>query len=934
MNRFYRSLLLTGIVAAGLAGCGDDVTVVDPPPPPPPPAPQVRSVTVTPDNVAVSPGQTVQMSANVTADAGATPTIAWSTSDATRATVSNTGLVSVLANAPSGPVSIRATASCATACGTASGAATLNVVPATANTPTVSISAVNQGANALGLPVGGPANLAATGGQLDVVMNLERNGQVINSLQLLVDTESGDSIVSQQNFGSAAPVEAGAEAVPEQITLSFNSANFVCSATNCAVSFLNRQHTLKGRVSFGVSGSGASNSVQFTLVNANAFTGSLTFTGTVKTANDAAGRKFDRGGLDVSILPVIYTQGVTMSNGTVTFGSALCDASGVGARTRTLTAPAAGSSAFTASFAQTSTGGASASNVMSYEFNNAVCGAGFTNGEFLAVTAVGSNGNNLPLVAAGLPGIRLDNRAPAPPVVVLNPNGRNNGWLNDAVTWTVNSATNPNGAIAAAVPDAGVGGVNYFFRAAAGAGVATGSSTAAAAAAEATSFAGFAVSYANQYCTLSYSQDALENRSGTGTTSSVACTATTAPVTTHGVDRDAPTAVYVDNPPDATAINDTDRLNGGTIGAEFKVMVQDLGTIGNSGFGPAPGVANINRRDATTAAACILGAGATCAPAPLGFLAPNVLSAIAALNTPGYYTQRNVTITDAAGNTTTVGDRVAVFDNVAPTLSPVQFSFANNFYTGGQQQVLNSTANDNLDVWDVQSLVAYPNLTGSGNIDYGVTVLNTFNGTLMNTNVPVAFTIPFFYRSMAAVTGNNPLAFTASGKPLGVIQTLRDQATNAAGQATAWPANSIPNPAATPWGTGAQLTDGWVLGQPPLAPTTLWNGVGTTSTTLPTSTSFTVVANGPTGTFNPPFARVDLYGVHPISGDWVLLGSASGPVTTDDGQPLNRLHTWSFSWAPGVSFGANVVVPVFAVGATASGDALRTLTGINITIQD
>ena len=46
MNRFYRSLLWTGIVAAGLAGCGDDVTIVDPPPPPPPPPPQIRAVSV------------------------------------------------------------------------------------------------------------------------------------------------------------------------------------------------------------------------------------------------------------------------------------------------------------------------------------------------------------------------------------------------------------------------------------------------------------------------------------------------------------------------------------------------------------------------------------------------------------------------------------------------------------------------------------------------------------------------------------------------------------------------------------------------------------------------------------------------------------------------------------------------------------------------
>ncbi|MBL8986589.1 MAG: Ig-like domain-containing protein, partial [Gemmatimonadetes bacterium] len=95
MNKLYRSMLLSGILAAGLAGCGDDVTVVDPPAPVPP-TPQVRSVTVAPDNVQVSPGQTIQMSAAVTADSGATPTVTWSTSDATRATVNGTGLVTIV----------------------------------------------------------------------------------------------------------------------------------------------------------------------------------------------------------------------------------------------------------------------------------------------------------------------------------------------------------------------------------------------------------------------------------------------------------------------------------------------------------------------------------------------------------------------------------------------------------------------------------------------------------------------------------------------------------------------------------------------------------------------------------------------------------------------------------------------------------------------
>ena len=138
MNKLYRSLLLTGIVAAGLAGCGDDVTVVDPPPPPPAPLPQVRSVTVAPDNVIVAPGGSLQMSAAVTADAGCTPATAWSSSDVTRATVNATsGLVAVPAAATSGPVAIRATATCATGGSSGSGVATLNIQAATITGVTV-----------------------------------------------------------------------------------------------------------------------------------------------------------------------------------------------------------------------------------------------------------------------------------------------------------------------------------------------------------------------------------------------------------------------------------------------------------------------------------------------------------------------------------------------------------------------------------------------------------------------------------------------------------------------------------------------------------------------------------------------------------------------------------------------------------------------------
>ncbi|MEO8451256.1 MAG: Ig-like domain-containing protein [Gemmatimonadota bacterium] len=141
MNKVFRSLAWAGAVSVALAACGDDVTVTEPPPPPPPPVAQVRSVTVTPDNVSVSAGSTIQMSANVTADAGATVTVAWTTSDATRATVSTSGLVTIPSAAAPGAVSIKATATAGTS--TASGAATLNVVGTTISGVTVVPSTAN-----------------------------------------------------------------------------------------------------------------------------------------------------------------------------------------------------------------------------------------------------------------------------------------------------------------------------------------------------------------------------------------------------------------------------------------------------------------------------------------------------------------------------------------------------------------------------------------------------------------------------------------------------------------------------------------------------------------------------------------------------------------------------------------------------------------------
>ena len=193
MNKLFRSTLLTSMLAAGLAACGDSVTVVDPPPPPPPPPPTV-SVTVGPDGVSVGPGQTVQMSAAVTQSAGCAATVTWSVSDAARASVSATGLVTINAAATSGAVAVRATATCATGGASANGVATLNVVGTTVTA--VSITPATATVNA-GTSLSPPqtVQLAAT----VTGTNNPNQGVTWSSLDAAVASVSASGVVTANN---------------------------------------------------------------------------------------------------------------------------------------------------------------------------------------------------------------------------------------------------------------------------------------------------------------------------------------------------------------------------------------------------------------------------------------------------------------------------------------------------------------------------------------------------------------------------------------------------------------------------------------------------------------------------------------------------------------------------------------------------------------
>ncbi|MGH7693330.1 MAG: Ig-like domain-containing protein, partial [Gemmatimonadaceae bacterium] len=91
MQKLTRSLFALGVLA-GLAACGDDVSVTEPVI-----TPAVTGIAVTPGSATLAVGGTAQLSAVVTTNDPSVPTtVTWSTTASNVATVSATGLVTAV----------------------------------------------------------------------------------------------------------------------------------------------------------------------------------------------------------------------------------------------------------------------------------------------------------------------------------------------------------------------------------------------------------------------------------------------------------------------------------------------------------------------------------------------------------------------------------------------------------------------------------------------------------------------------------------------------------------------------------------------------------------------------------------------------------------------------------------------------------------------
>ncbi|MGQ0540056.1 MAG: beta strand repeat-containing protein [Gemmatimonadaceae bacterium] len=879
----------------------------------------VRSVRVSPDNAIVPTGSTLQLVANVDAAAGVARTVTWTSSNAAVATVgSTTGVVTGVSR---GTATIIAAS---TVSPTVTGAAAITVrdpVPAT-----VSISSITTGATFI------PVNVNNVFGQIEVTLNVDPGDSRITRVEVLID----GNVAGSQAFSTTRNIElalshvfANVEAAP--VTISINTAVF--SATTGVPTFFNGPRQLSARAILATGAQVATPSQQLVFNNANTLIATQTFTGTTATASNAAGFVFKRGGLSVSILPVIYNQGQSIAaGGTASFGSGACDAAGVGTRTVALVAPAAGSSAFTATFSSTATP-AGAGNVTNYEFNS--CGIFNATGEVVTVTAADNNGNTLfaaavPANAATL-GTRLDNRAPGAPTFMANPNIRQNGWLNAAVGLTgLNTSLTDNDWLVNGAADAGVGGYVRLLRTGAGPTV----NAAIAATASATPTLPAPTLNNNDLCAVISAADLLGNESarpasGTVCTSPPPVASSTPVLAQHlsfGVDIAAPTIAF------SGGLASQARLNGATVGTEFQVAVTDTGAVGNSGMLSTSAVrGTVQIRNATSAAICFVGTVVlgVCTPVSVNAAPPFPLvptTTVAAATTPnlGYFTYVAFS-QDAAGNQSGTVTRVIAYDPAAnvPSLTTALF----NTPLSGATATFNANASDNFDLRDVTYRLSYAGGIG-GPILYPVVVLNTFDAaTLVNSNVAAGITINGFMRQLENVTANNPVTVGGQFKPTNLAGIARDQANNQSATAnTPIPAASVTTGVSYLAAAAPQLIRSWAITAPSVA-TNVSTGA-TTPAANPLSVTLTIDAFGPTATFTNPFTRVDMYAV--LAGDLVQIGTASFVGTTDDGSAFGRRHRYTFTWTPGTAFGVGVQT-LFAIGVNANGDALVTLGNALIT---
>jgi hypothetical protein len=302
MRKLYRYALFAGVLAFGVAACGDDVQIVDPEPTPPPPL----SVTLTPSNQSVTVGETASFAVGVSGgDQSQTPTWTCASSNTSVATVSTTDSGCSATAVSAGNASITVTV---TRGGQSSNAGAQLSVSSVADSPaTVSIDRVTQGGTT------NPVDIDDVSGQIDVTLNLRDNDETPTQVDVLIDGEvAASQVFTAEMLAEMAEEAELAGADVQSITLSLNTARYDVDedAYTATARYDNGQRVIGAQVHVEEREAprAASNTVEVRFNNSNTFHVLADREG-IDTAMDPDGRRW-YGGPDFEItvypIPVMY----------------------------------------------------------------------------------------------------------------------------------------------------------------------------------------------------------------------------------------------------------------------------------------------------------------------------------------------------------------------------------------------------------------------------------------------------------------------------------------------------------------------------------------------------------------------------------------------------------------------------------------------------
>ena len=241
--KLHRSALMAGLLALGVAACGDDVEVVSPAPPVAPPPPPVTA-TMAPASASVAVGNSVVFAVNASGGvAGEAASWTCSSSNTGIATVSSTSAGCQATGVVAGSVTV--TASVSKSGETVNVGAQLTVTSDEVVGPVgdpafIVISSIGTGAEEGIQPAQG------WGGRLAVGVNVERGDQTLERVSLLVDGE----VVDYQSFGGSMgmtpPEDDAAEQAVHTFTLTVNTAEY--DEATGTPKYMNGDHVLSAEL--------------------------------------------------------------------------------------------------------------------------------------------------------------------------------------------------------------------------------------------------------------------------------------------------------------------------------------------------------------------------------------------------------------------------------------------------------------------------------------------------------------------------------------------------------------------------------------------------------------------------------------------------------------------------------------------------------------